>query len=111
MRAESLARTTGEVLVELRDKHGRLKASCRVPNLITAVGDRLYASRGAGLTTSTLPVGMKLGTGSGAVAKTGTGSALVTYLSDSHQVFDGSYPQEAGGVATYKVSYAAGKAT
>jgi hypothetical protein len=102
---------TGEVTVELRDKDGNLKAREVVRNLVTAVGDRLYASRGAGLTTSVVPVGMKLGTGSTAVAKTGAGAALVTYLSNSHQAFDGSFPSESGGVVTYKVTYAAGKAT
>lgn len=99
------------VVVELIGADGVVKARCVTRNLVTAVGDRLYASRGAGLTTSAVPVGMKLGTGSTAVAKTGAGAALVTYLSNSHQVFDAGYPQEAGGVASYKVTYAAGKAT
>lgn len=62
------------------------------------------------------PVGMKLGTGSTAVAKNGAGAALTTYLTNSHQVFDATYPSTvsnagAGGVTTYKVTYAAGKAT
>lgn len=58
--------------------------------------------------------GMKLGTGSTAVAKTGAGAALVTYLTNSHQAFDATYPQSSlttGRVITYKVTYAAGKAT
>lgn len=57
---------------------------------------------------------MKLGTGSTAVAKTGAGAALVTYLTNSHQAFDATYPSSAvvsGRAVTYKVTYAAGKAT
>ncbi len=59
--------------------------------------------------------GMKLGTGSTAVAKSGAGAALVTYLSNSHQAFDATFPSTSGTsggrVVTYKVTYAAGKAT
>jgi hypothetical protein len=58
---------------------------------------------------------MKLGTGSTAVAKSGAGAALVTYLTNSHQAMDATYPQTSGTsggrVVTYKVTYAAGKAT
>lgn len=101
----------GTVIAELRGPDGNLKGYCETHNLVTAVGDQLYASRGAGLTTSALPTGMKLGSGSTAVAKTGAGAALVTYLSGSNQAFDGSFPTVSGGVATYKVTYAAGTAT
>lgn len=59
--------------------------------------------------------GMKLGTGSTAVAKNGAGAALVTYLTNSHQAFDATFPSTSGTtggrVVTYKVTYAAGKAT
>jgi hypothetical protein len=108
---DNLAVIRGTVVAELFDKDGNLKGRCETHNLVTSVGDQLYASRGAGLTTSVLPVGMKLGAGSTAVAKSGAGAALVTYLSNSHQVFDGSFPSVVAGVATYKVTYAAGKAT
>jgi hypothetical protein len=61
---------------------------------------------------------MKLGTGSTAVAKTGAGAALVTYLSGSNKAFDGSFPasSQPGGAGTarriqYKRTYAAGEAT
>lgn len=108
---ESGLTIVGFVTAELHSVDGDLISRCEVPNLVTAVGDQLYASRGAGLTSSTLPVGMKLGTGSTTPAKTGAGAALVTYLTNSHQAFDGSFPTAAAGVATYKVTYAAGKAT
>jgi hypothetical protein len=101
----------GKVTVELFDKDGNLKFREVVDNLVTAVGDQMYASRGVGLTTSALPLGMKLGTGTTAASKTGAGAALVTYLANSQQAFDATYPSVAGGVVTYKVSYAAGKAT
>ena len=102
----------GTVVAELRDEHGNLKARCETHNLITAVGDQYYAGRAA--LSSGLPAqvtGMKLGTGSTAVAKTGAGAALVTYLSNSHQADDGTYPTATGGVVTHRVTYAAGKAT
>lgn len=108
---DSLIVVRGLVVAELFDENGTLKSRVEVPNLVTSVGDRLYASRGAGLTTSVVPVGMKLGAGSTAVAKSGAGAALVTYLSNSHQAFDATFPSEAAGVVTYKVTYAAGKAT
>lgn len=101
----------GRVVAELFDEHGNLKARDEVKNLVTAVGDRLYASRGAGLATSALPTGMRLGTGNTAVAKTGAGAAIVTYLATSNQAFDATFPSEAGGVVTYKRTYAAGQAT
>lgn len=59
--------------------------------------------------------GMKLGGGSTAVAKSGAGAALVTYLADSQQAFDATWPSTSGTsggrVVAYKVTYAAGKAT
>ena len=101
----------GHVVAELRGPDGQLKGRCEVHNLITAVGDQLYASRGAGLTSSATPTGMKLGAGSTAVAKTGAGAALVTYLSGSNKAFDATFPSCAAGVASYKRTYAAGEAT
>lgn len=101
----------GFVVAELRDEFGNLKGFCKTKNLVTSVGDRLYASRGAGLSTSALPTGMRLGTGSTAVAKTGAGAAIVTYLSGSNKAFDATFPSEAAGVVTYKRTYAAGEAT
>lgn len=93
------------------NEHGDLIHETIQKNLITAVGDRLYASRGAGLTTSAVPTGMRLGTGSTAVAKTGAGAAVVTYLAGSNRAFDGTFPSEAAGVVTYKCTWPAGTAT
>lgn len=105
----------GHVVWELRDENGNLKASGETHNLVTQVGDQMYGERGAGIgSPPAVPTGMKLGTGSTAVAKTGAGAALVTYLSNSHQAFDGTYPQSAldsGRKITYRSTFAAGKAT
>ena len=111
MNLNSTATITGHVVAELFGPDGELKAHFEGDNLITNVGDRLYASRGAGLTTSNLPTGMRLGTGNTAVAKSGAGAAIVTYLATSNKAFDATYPSEAGGVVTYKRTYADGEAT
>lgn len=93
-------------------------------NLITTSGDQYYARKAivgvspAGATAPTAANGMKLGTGTTAVAKSGTGSAIITYITGSNLVFDASYPQAAavagtdtGWNATYKTTWAAGTAT
>lgn len=102
----------GELVIELHDEFGNLKHREVTHNLVTSVGDQMYAARGAGVgSPPAAPTGMKLGTGSTAVAKTGAGAALVTFLSASQHAFDGSYPQATAGVATYRVTWAAGEAT
>lgn len=105
----------GHVAWELRDADGNLKASGEADNIVTQVGEERYAKAGAGVTAPAAPTGMKLGTGSTAVAKTGAGAALVTYLANSHQAFDATFPSVAlnAGVqrVTYKATFAAGKAT
>jgi hypothetical protein len=83
------------------------------------VGTALGAGTAFGTATgqaSAAPSGMKLGTGSTAVAKNGAGAALVTYLTNSQQGFDGGFPTAVnaagtGTTVTYRVTYAAGKAT
>jgi hypothetical protein len=107
---------SGEIIVEKFDKDGHLVARCVTTNLVTQVGDQVYGERGAGVSGApAAPTGMKLGTGSTAVAKTGAGAALVTYLSGSNKAFDATYPQSAlNGAArriTFKRTYAAGEAT
>lgn len=108
---DNTAQATGTVTAELRGPDGKLKGSCTTDNLITAVGDQVYVSRGAGLTTSQAPTGMRLGSGATAPSKTGAGSAIVTYLTGSNHAFDASFPSAVGGVASYKVTYVAGEAT
>lgn len=80
-----------------------------------AAGPGVWSSggdvKGPNLATAT---GMKLGTGSTAVAKNGAGAALVTYVAASQQVFDSSFPassSSSGRRIQYKTTYAAGTAT
>jgi hypothetical protein len=103
---------------------GQLKQLEVFSNLITTAGDQYYAKMGivgvspAAPTAPTLANGMKLGTGSTAVAKSGAGGALVTYKTGSNVVFNASYPVAAavagtdtGWTATYQSTWAAGVAT
>lgn len=115
MLTKDRAGIVGHVKWELFDIDGNLLRWGETDNLITQIGDQLYGERGAGITTTALATGMKLGTGSTATAKTGAGAALATYLTDSHQALDATYPQSSLATAsrrlTYKTTWAAGKAT
>ena len=92
---------------------GRVKQRVLVENLITDVGDEYYAKQGAvgvspaNLTAPVLVKGMKLGTGTTAVAKNGAGAALVTYTSGSNKAFDASNPSVAtlGAGAGWRLRY------
>lgn len=118
---ENLVGLKGWGTAVLTDADGQLKAWCEFENLVTDRGDQYYGERAAGISSPPGQVtGMKLGTGSTAVAKTGAGAALVTYLSDSHQAINtgGSFPSSSqpGGAGTARVIawqaiWAAGKAT
>lgn len=105
----------GTVTWELRAEDGTLKRSGVVHNLITDTGDQMYAERGAGLAGApAAPTGMKLGSGSAAVTKTGTGAALGTYIANSHQAFASTPASAKSGTVrriTYTATWAAGKAT
>lgn len=109
----------GTLILERFDEDGKLLERFEGRNLVTDFGDQVYAERGAGLGGApAAATGMKLGTGSTAVAKTGAGAALVTYLAGSNKAFDATYPQSSqpGGAGTarritYKRTYAAGEAT
>lgn len=109
------AKGIGTVTWELRGPDGNLIRSGVEKNIVTQVGDQMYAERGAGITATPVPTGMKLGSGTTAAAKTGAGAALVTYIANSHQAFDATYPQSAlnGGARriTYRSTFAAGKGT
>jgi hypothetical protein len=106
----------GIVTVELRGPDGELKGFFEGHNLVTQVGDQYYGERAAAISGAPAVItGMKLGTGSTAVAKTGAGAALVTYLSGSNKALDGGYPtsslQSGSRQITYRRTYAAGEAT
>jgi len=102
----------GHVHAVLTNEAGEIISEEHTRNLVTAVGDQFYAGRAA--LTSGLPAaatGMRIGTGSTAVAKTGAGAAIVTKVTGGNLAFDATYPQVAGGVATYKCTYGAGVGT
>jgi hypothetical protein len=107
----------GRIVVELFDPDGKLRVRSEQPNIITQIGDQYYGERAAGIGSPPGQVtGMKLGTGSTAVAKTGAGAALVTYLSNSHQALAGGYPTSALSGSSlrdilWQATWAAGKAT
>lgn len=106
----------GSLTIERFDENGELVERFEGKNLVTQVGDQVYGERGGGVSGApAAPTGMRLGAGSTAVAKTGAGAALVTYLSGSNKAFDATYPQSAlNGSSrriTYKRTYAAGEAT
>lgn len=107
---------SGFVVFERFNDSGDLTGYSMGHNLITQVGDQVYGERGAAVANAAAgPVGMKLGTGISVVTKIGTGAALAAYLTDSHQVFDPTFPTSSlSGTSRriiYKVTYAAGKAT
>ena len=117
------------VTVERFDEHGKLIERFEGKNLVTQVGDQMYYERGAGISSPpAAPTGIRLGSGAtsgaNAIAKTGAGAALTTYLSGSNKAFDSTYPQSSLKPAattpvtpydarqiTYKRTYAAGEAT
>lgn len=85
-------------------------------NLVTQVGDEYYGERAAGIASPPAQVtGMQLGTGTTAVAKTGAGAAVVTYVSGSNVAIDGSFPtsalQGSSRRIQWKTTWGAGVAT
>lgn len=107
---------------ELLDEHGELLERGEFTNIITQVGDQYYSERAAGIASPPAQVtGMQLGTGATALAKTGAGAAIVTYIAGSAKAIDGGFPVSiapgaAGGHASarriqWKTSWAAGEAT
>lgn len=105
----------GLVHAQMFDQYGNLKAESYDRNLVTQVGDQYYGERAAGIASPPGQVTcMKLGTGSTAVAKTGAGAALVTYLTGSDKALDATYPQSSlssGRVITWVTTWGAGIAT
>lgn len=110
-------RFEGWVYVEMAGPDGEVTFTGVFPNLITSAGDDMYARRGSGVAgPPAAPTGMRIGTGSTPVAKTGAGAAIVTKVTLGNHAFDATYPQISGGagaavVATYKCTYAAGEGT
>ncbi len=110
-------------VVCLEDGDGQIKDIEAFANLITTAGDQYYAQKGivgiapAAPSAPTAMSGMKLGTGTTAAAKSGAGGALVTYITNSNNPFDATFPSaaavggDAGWNATYKTSWPAADVT
>lgn len=101
---------------ELFGPDGELKDRGEFTNLITQVGDQYYGERASGIASPPAQVtGMQLGTGTTAVAKTGAGAAVVTYISGSAVALDGGFPTSALSGSSrriqWKVTWPAGTAT
>jgi hypothetical protein len=119
VRERSQAMLKGQVLAELWDANGELRDLLALGNLITQVGDQYWAERAAGIASPPAQaVGMKLGTGTTAVDKTGAGAALVTYKTGSNVLIASGFPTSSLTVEatpkrriTWKGSWPAGVAT
>lgn len=113
-----LSRITTRGFVEwvLYGPDGEVLVQGETGNLITQVGDEYYGERAAGIGSPPDQVsGMRLGTGTTAVAKTGAGAAIVTYITGSSIAIDGSFPTSALSGSSrriqWKTTWAAGVAT
>jgi hypothetical protein len=117
------ATTTGTVVVEVKGPDGEVKTRHELANLITDAGDLYHVKRvaagvapAAGADVAKV-TGMKLGTGTTATAKNGTGAALVAYVSGSATAFDTGYPTAAslgaglGATVTYQTTFGPGVGT
>jgi len=108
-------RIAGHGTWELHDEDGLLVARGAFTNLVTTVGDTMYAERGAGIANLNTPTGMRLGTGLTEPSKAGAGAAIGSYVTGSARAFDNGYPiaSTAGSALriTYRVTWPAGVAT
>lgn len=101
---------------ELRGPDGRLKLAGVIRNIITQVGDQFYAEKAAGIAGAPASVtGMRLGTDATAPAKTGSGAAILAYVSGSAKAIDGGFPTSALASGKrriqWKTTWAAGEGT
>jgi len=105
----------GHGVAELYNVEGALVQSVPFVNLVTQVGDQFYGDRAAAIGSIAAVTGMRLGTGTTAVAKTGAGAAIVTYVTSSQVAITGGFPTTAlsGGSRriTWETTWAAGVAT
>lgn len=118
---ESVGGIIGEVLLQCYDENGDLRWEEIQKNLITTTGDQYYAKMGAASVggnsaPSNLANGMKLGTSSGAAAKSSTGATIGTYINNSNVAFSAvsvaaSAGTDTGWSITYTASWPAGTAT
>lgn len=114
---DKLVLVKGIVEVRLFDEDGDLKYEEEIHNIVTAIGNQYYAERAAGIGSPPNQVtGMRLGTGGAtAASSTGTGAAIVTYVSGSQVAITSGYPQSAASGNARRIiwrgTWAAGVAT
>lgn len=112
---DDLTVVRGMLHVVLTGPDGEVKYDELVPNLVTQIGDQVYGERGAGLAGApAAAVGMQLGTGTTAPAKTGAGAAVVTFVASSYKALTAAASSALNGSArriTYSALWAAGEAT
>lgn len=113
----SEASLKGFVHAVLRNGDGEIGFEALLENIVTQVGNQYYAERAAGIASPPGQVtGMRLGTGTTAVATTGAGAAIVTYVTGSQAAIAGGFPTSGAGGGTsrritWQSSWAAGVAT
>jgi hypothetical protein len=103
----------GEVIAELRDKHGNLKQRSVTHNIVTSQGDKFAAA--AMYTAAYTGWGMKLGTATTAASKSGAGSYIATadYVSGSAKALDDGTPKAGAtnDIVQFRRLWAAGEGT
>lgn len=103
----------GEVIAELRDKHGNLKQRSVTHNIVTDKGDALAAA--ALYSAAYSGWGMKLGTATTEAAKSGAGSYIAAgdYVSGSAKALDDSTPKQgaSANIVQFRRLWAAGEGT
>lgn len=115
-RGDDVVVLRGHGTVTVYNADGSIDQQVPFHNLITDTGDLYSAQRYAGATPAG-PTGMRLGTGTTAVAKNGPGAAIGTYLAGSNVAFDAGFPAAAskgagaGARVTWQCTWAAGVAT
>jgi len=111
--AKSTLKMRGEVIAEVRDKHGNLKQRSVTRNIVTSQGDKFAAA--AMYTAAYSGWGMKLGTATTAAAKSGAGSYIATgdYVSGSAKALDDSTPKAGASndIVQFRRLWAAGEGT
>lgn len=103
------------VHVVLTGPDGRIKYEEWGKNLVTDYGDQFSAEREY-LDATDIVTGMRLGTGTTAVAKNGAGAAIVTYISGSNEDLDTAASDSDLGAGSghrteYECTWAAGDVT
>jgi len=111
--AKATLRMRGEVIAEVRDKHGNLKQRSVTHNIVTSQGDKFAAA--AMYSAAYSGWGMKLGTATTEAAKSGAGSYVATadYVSGSAKALDDNTPKAGAtnDIVQFRRLWAAGEGT